>query len=73
MTRNTSRYIEVTLLPTGRYLATLMLDLQSDEDQNTRISFVKSHETEEDARQWAERLDLMLGYGIVQVSRHYQL
>lgn len=72
MSRNTQRIIDVTPLPSGRYLVTLMLDLDSEESR-VRLSFTKSHETEEEARQWAERLDLMLAYGLVQVSRSYQL
>lgn len=83
MTRNTDRIIEVGRYPQNddypllepRWWSVLTLESHSDADQEqgVTISFHHTFDTEAQARSWAERLDNMLLYGAIKLSRTYQL
>ena len=83
MTRNTDRHIDIEelhypadkFLPERtRYMAKLSLGIHTDE-QAVDVVFTFRHffDEREAAEQWAEKLDLMLAYGSVVVSKGYTL
>lgn len=83
MTRNADHYIEVGQLPKNeafplvepRWYANLTLEPHADADvsQGVALIFHKMFDTEKQARDWAERLDSMLAYGAVRITRTYDL
>lgn len=83
MTRNSDRYIEVGQLPKNeafplvspRWFANLTLEPHEDADVGQGVALIFHHifDTEQQARQWAEKLDSMLAYGMVRITRTYQL
>lgn len=83
MTRNADHYIEVGQLPKNeafpqyprRWFANLTLEPHADADvsQGVGIIFNKIFDTEEQARAWAEKLDFLLAYGHVRITRTYDL
>ena len=77
MTRNTEREISVRAVKSPysdnlvRWHGILKLEPHSAEDHY--FTFEKVFDTEEQARDWANRLDMMLAYGSVEVSRYFPL